>query len=162
MLKISRLTDYGLLAAVYLARKPGEVTSSREISEFYSLPLPMISKVLKVLHEGGLLESKRGVGGGYSFEGRAEEITLGDLLAMLEGPWDLVECNTFDDAGHAVCGIRTNCPSKTFMSGINRAIKNAFDGITLGDLARGVDPSTWADTGDKIVLSVREQEGITQ
>lgn len=162
MLKISRLTDYGLLAAVYLARKSGEVVSAREISEFYSLPLPMISKVLKVLHEGNLLASKRGVGGGYSFEGNAEEITLKDLLAILEGPWDLVECNTFDDEGHAICTIRTNCPSKTFMSGINGAIKNAFNGITLGDLARGVDPTTWADTGDKIVLSVREQEGITQ
>lgn len=162
MLKISRLTDYGLLAAVYLARKPGEVTSAREIAEFYSLPQPMISKVLKVLHEGRLLESKRGVGGGYSFEQNAEEITLRDLLAILEGPWDLVECNTFDDEGHAVCGIRTNCPSKTFMSGINRAIKNAFEGITLKDLAHGVDPTTWASTGEKIVLSIRGQEGITQ
>lgn len=162
VLKISRLTDYGLLAAVFLARKPGVTTSAREISQFYSLPLPMISKALKVLHEGGFLDSKRGVGGGYSFEGSPEEITLKDLLAILEGPWDLVECNTFDQEGHAVCTIRTNCPSKTFMSGINGAIKNAFDGITLGDLARGVDPSTWADTGEKIVLSLREQEGITQ
>lgn len=162
MLKISRLTDYGLLSAVYLARRSGEVTSAREISEFYALPLPMISKVLKVLHDGGLIASKRGAGGGYSFEGKAEEVTLRDLLAILEGPWDLVECNTFDDEGHAICTIRTNCPSKTFMSGINRAIKNAFNGITLDDLARGVEPSTWADTGEKIVLSVREQEGITQ
>lgn len=162
MLKISRLTDYGLLAAVYLARKPGEITSAREIAEFYALPQPMISKVLKVLHEGRVLESRRGVGGGYSFEGNVEELTLRELLAVLEGPWDLVECNTFDEDGHAVCTIRTNCPSRTFMSGINRAIKNAFDGITLGDLARGVDPAAWVTTGEKIVDSVREQEGVTQ
>ncbi|MDX1583518.1 MAG: Rrf2 family transcriptional regulator [Thermoanaerobaculia bacterium] len=162
MLKISRLTDYGLLGAVYLARKRGEVTSAREIAEFYSLPQPMISKVLKVLHEGGVLESKRGAGGGYCFEGNPEEVTLRDLLAVLEGPWDLVECNTFDDEGDAVCTIRTNCPSKTFMSGINRAIKNAFNGITLGDLARGVDPAAWVMTGEKIVHSVRKEEGMTQ
>jgi Rrf2 family protein len=160
MLKISRLTDYGLLAAVYLARKPGEVVSAREIAAYYSLPLPMISKVLKVLQEGSILGSRRGVGGGYSFEGDPERVTLGSLLEVLEGPWDLVECNTFDDTGHAVCIIRGNCGSRTFMSGINGAIKKAFDGITLADLVRGVDADSWTSTGEQIVLSVREQGGI--
>ena len=55
MLKISRLTDYGLLAAVYLARKSGEVVSAREIAAFYHLPLPMITKVLKTLHQGDVI-----------------------------------------------------------------------------------------------------------
>ena len=51
MLKISRLTDYGLLAAIYLARKHGEVISAREIAEFYHLPVPTVTKVLKALHQ---------------------------------------------------------------------------------------------------------------
>jgi DNA-binding IscR family transcriptional regulator len=51
MLKISRLSDYGLLASVYLARHRGEVVSAREIAEFYQLPLPAVSKVLKILQE---------------------------------------------------------------------------------------------------------------
>ena len=54
MLKISKLTDYGLLAAVYLARHSGEVASAREIAEFYHLPVPMITKVLKTLHQSEL------------------------------------------------------------------------------------------------------------
>ena len=67
-------------------------------------------------------------------------ITLRQLLDVLEGPWDLVECESFDQDGHAVCSIRVACPSRTFMFGINRAIKGAFDQVTLGDLARGVMP----------------------
>ena len=140
MLKISRLTDYGLLAAVYLARKAGEVISAREIAAFYHLPLPMITKVLKTLHQGSIIGSHRGVGGGYSFDGDAETVTLGQLLDVLEGPWDLVECETVDQHGHAICSIRVACPSRTFMFGINVAIKGAFDQVTLGDLARGVMP----------------------
>ncbi|MEO8215892.1 MAG: Rrf2 family transcriptional regulator [Acidobacteriota bacterium] len=140
MLKISKLTDYGLLAAVYLSRKRGEIVSGREVAEFYSLPAPMISKVLKVLHESGLIASHRGVGGGYSFDGDAEKVTLGKLLEVLEGPWDLVECESLDLTGHAVCAIRVECPSRGFMFGINRAIKNAFETITLGELARGAVP----------------------
>ena len=140
MLKISRLTDYGLLATVYLARKPGEVTSSREIAEFYHLPVPMVTKVLKALHQGRLVNSHRGVGGGYSFDGDPETITLGHLIDVLEGPWDLVECESTDDAGHAVCSIRIACPSRRFMFGINQAIKGAFEQVTLGDLSRGGVP----------------------
>jgi Rrf2 family protein len=140
MLKISKLTDYGLLASVYLARKPGDVVSAREIAAFYHLPVPMITKVLKVLQHGGLIESHRGVGGGYSFDGDAEAVTLGHLIEVLEGPWDLVECESIDDRGHATCAIRVACPSRRFVSGINRAIKGAFEQVTLGDLVRGDSP----------------------
>jgi Rrf2 family protein len=140
MLKISKLTDYGLLAAVYLARHNGEVASAREIAEFYHLPVPMITKVLKMLHQSELIESQRGAGGGYSFHGDAESITLGQLIETLEGPWDLVECETTDDQGHAACAIRVACPSRRFMFGINRAVKGAFEQVTLGDLTRGVMP----------------------
>jgi Rrf2 family protein len=144
MLKISKTTDYGLLAAVYLARKSREVITSREIAGFYHLPLPMISKVLKVLHEGEVVTSHRGVGGGYSFDGDAEIVSLGHLLEVLEGPWDLVECESLDSGGHAVCTIRSGCPSRGFMFGINRAIKSSFEHVTLADLARGALPQPWS------------------
>jgi Rrf2 family protein len=147
MLKISRLTDYGLLAAVYLSRRRGAVVSAREIAEFYHLPVPMITKVLKTLQQGGLVQSHRGVGGGYSFDGDAEAVTLGQLIAVLEGPWDLVECETTDDSGHALCSIRVACPSRRFMFGINRAIKGAFEQVSLGDLARGALPMPVLDKG---------------
>lgn len=140
MLKISRLTDYGLLAIVYLARKHAEVVSAREIAGFYHLPVPMVTKVLKTLNQSGLIASRRGVGGGYSFDGDANTVTLGDLLSILEGPWDLVECETTDDNGHATCAIRVACPSRRFMFGINNAIKSAFDQVTVADLMNGVLP----------------------
>jgi Rrf2 family protein len=136
MLKISRLTDYGLQSAAYLAQNAGRVVPAREVAEFFSLPMPVVSKVLKLLHEGQVIRSHRGVEGGYSFEGDAEAVTLGRLLEVFEGPWDLVECETFDNEGHAVCSIRQACPSRPFLFGINRAIKNAFEQVTLGDLTR--------------------------
>ena len=140
MLKISRLTDYGLLAVVYLARHAGRVTSAREIAEFYHLPLPVVTKVLKTLHHGGVISSHRGVGGGYTFDGNAEVVTLGRLIEIFEGPWDLTECETFDDHGEASCAIRVACPSRRFMFGINRAVKGAFEQVTLDDLVRGGTP----------------------
>ena len=137
MLKISKFTDYGLLVAVYLSRKPAEVVTAREIAGFYHLPLPMITKVLKALQHGEVVVSHRGVGGGYSFDSDPERITLGNLIEILEGPWDLMDCESTDETGHATCAIRVACPSRRFMSGINRAIKQAFEQVTLGDLVRG-------------------------
>ena len=145
MLKISKLTDYGLLASVYLARHAGEVAAAREIAEFYHLPLPVVTKVLKALHTGGFIHSHRGVGGGYSFEGDAESVTLGQLIEVFEGPWDLTECETYDHEGNATCAIRVACPSRRFMFGINRAVKGAFEQVTLGDLVRGGLPHTVID-----------------
>ena len=140
MLKISKLTDYGLLASVYLARNPGEVANAREIAEFYHLPLPAITKVLKALHTSGVLSSHRGAGGGYSFDGDVDSVTLGRLIEVFEGPWDLTECETYDHDGNATCAIRVACPSRRFLFGINRAIKGAFEQVTLGDLVRGGTP----------------------
>jgi Rrf2 family protein len=157
MLKISKLTDYGLLAAVYLARHNGEVASAREIAGFYHLPVPMVTKVLKMLHQSEVIESQRGVGGGYSFRGDAESVTLGYLIEALEGPWDLVECETTDDQGHAACAIRVACPSRRFMFGINRAVKGAFEQVTLGDLTRGVMPVAQID---KPMLSMRAESQL--
>ena len=137
MLKISRLTDYGLLAAVYLARHAGQVTSAREIAEFYHLPLPVVTKVLKILQHAALINSHRGAGGGYTFNGDPHVVTLGNLIEAFEGPWDLTECETLDDHGDATCAIRVACPSRRFMYGINRAIKGAFEQVTLADLASG-------------------------
>lgn len=158
MLKLSKITDYGLLVAVYLARQEGKTSSAREIAEFYSLPVPMISKVLKILHDSGIVDSKRGATGGYLFEGDPGDVSLRGLVEALEGPSDLVDCNTFDEEGHAICTIRSNCPSRAFMSGINRAIKTAFDEVTLQDLLDGVDQKTWEETGAKIAGSLKDSE----
>ena len=158
MLKISRLTDYGLLASVYLARKQGQVVAAREIAGFYHLPVAMVTKVLKKLHQGGLINSHRGAGGGYSFDADVEAVTLGHLIEVLEGPWDLTECETTDDAGHAVCAIRIACPSRRFMFGINQAIKGAFEQVSLGDLTRGVLPVVALAGNDGAALSAGVQD----
>ena len=149
MLKISKFTDYGLLASIYLARKQGQVIAAREIAGFYHLPVPMVTKVLKSLHHGGLINSHRGAGGGYSFDADAEQVTLGHLIEVLEGKWDLTECETTDDEGLALCAIRIACPSRRFMYGINQAIKGAFEQVSLGDLARGVLPVVALGASDR-------------
>ena len=76
MLKISRLTDYGLLASVYLARHPGRVTAAREIAGFYRLSAD---------HGMGVIRLPRAVEFGDEFRGASRSSTASMLAFALRG-----------------------------------------------------------------------------
>ena len=92
MLSLSKKSDYAFNALVHLARNPDRVSSAREISDLYDLPLPIITNILKTLTRAGLVTSTRGARGGYELASPAGEITLYDLLRATEGPYRFVRC----------------------------------------------------------------------
>jgi Rrf2 family protein len=84
MVRLSRKTDYALIALGYLAEHPGVVVSAREIARQCQLPLPLTMNVLKSLHQRGLLRSIRGAAGGYRLSGDLSTVSLFDLTQMLD------------------------------------------------------------------------------
>ena len=67
MIRLSRITDYGIVLMAHLAEHPeGAPHNAREVAAETSLPLPVVSKVLKSLARAGLLVSQRGAKGGYA------------------------------------------------------------------------------------------------
>ena len=84
-----------------MARDPsGRYGSASELAEEVRLPLPTVSKILKLLTREGLLESHRGIKGGYSLARPAEEISMAEIIACLEGPIAITEC--IDDTSGCV------------------------------------------------------------
>ena len=141
MIRMSRLTDYGLLILARLAQVRTQATpggpqtaasscSARELSRQVEVPLPMVSKVLKSLTRAGVLDSQRGAHGGYSLARRPEELTVADIIAALEGPLALTECS----AGPAVCDLEASCAVRSPLLVINQIVRNSLAGITLADL----------------------------
>lgn len=94
MLSLSRKADYALISLAYMAERQEQVCSAREISAAQDLPLPLLMNILKTLHSHGLLSSRRGVKGGYQIAVNLDQITLCDLIAI-------VECS-----GHGDCGCQ--------------------------------------------------------
>lgn len=88
---LSKRTQYGLRAAVRLARRfrADEYVQSRDLAEEEALPTKFLEQVLLLLRRGGLLESKVGSGGGYRLQRSPEQITLHELLKVLEPGNDL-------------------------------------------------------------------------
>jgi len=131
MLRMSRLTDYGIVLLAQLAASPEPVPhNARELATATHLPLPVVSKVLKGLARQGLLASHRGAKGGYSLARRPDEISVAEVIAAVEGPIALTECSV--GPGH--CTQEPLCQVREPWYRINQVIQRALDQFPLSEL----------------------------
>jgi FeS assembly SUF system regulator len=133
MLRMTKQTDYGFVLLTRLALEPDEVVAASELAEATRLPLPMVSKILKLLARHGLLCSHRGVKGGYSLARPAAAITAADILRALEGPVALTVCI---DGTPGECDREAFCAVRRPWQVINEAVDSALGRVTLDELAR--------------------------
>ncbi len=135
MIRISRMTDYGIALMTQIVQDLGEKgsCSSRDLAVELSLPQPTVSKLLKTLTRGDLLASQRGVKGGYELALPPEKITLTRLIDVLEGPIAMTICS-IDDA-ESSCDLETNCKLSGHWKWINSKVMEALAGVTLADIA---------------------------
>jgi Rrf2 family protein len=92
---ITRRGDYGLTAALYLARRrPGELTQIHEIARHCDLPEPFLAQILRLLVRAGLVTSKKGVGGGFAMTRPPEKVNFLEVLEALEGPVAVNRCQS--------------------------------------------------------------------
>lgn len=132
MIRITRLTDYGIVLLSRFARaEPGTVLSARELSSETGIPLPTASKILKTLTRAKLLTSHRGTQGGYSLDRAPEEVSVSAIIGALEGPIALTDCAGEADSG---CDIELTCPVRTNWQRITDAIRDALDAIPLTEM----------------------------
>jgi FeS assembly SUF system regulator len=139
MLRVTKLADYGIIVLTQFARRPDQVLNARDVSQQVRLPLPVVSKVLKLLARNGLLVSHRGKTGGYGLGRRPGEITVASVIRAFEGPIAMTECT---DRAKGDCSMEKNCPVRTNWHRINAAIYGALEGITLEQMARPM-PAEW-------------------
>ena len=132
MLRVSKLTDYATEVMAALAAAPARVHSAQELTERVRLELPTVSKLLKQLASAGLIESFRGVNGGYRLARAPERISIADIVIAMEGPIGMTECSaqagSCDHESH--CGVRVNWQR------INQAIAHALQSVSLADMVK--------------------------
>jgi len=132
MLRIRKLTDYGIVLLARFAQEVGGgARSAREMAEATGLPAAAVSKMLKILAAAELLHSHRGAKGGYSLARPPEEVTVAEILELLEGPIALMECT--EGPGH--CHQESNCQVRAPWQRINHAIQGTLERVTLAELA---------------------------
>jgi FeS assembly SUF system regulator len=131
MIRLSKLTDYGILLMTQMARRPEQTLhTARDLAGQTRIPLPTVSKILKLLSQGSLLLSHRGVKGGYSLAKLPSEISVGQIIAVLEGPIGVTECGGVP----GLCGMEPHCPMSANWRIISHELRQALENLTLPDL----------------------------
>ncbi len=131
VLRISKLTDYATVILACLATRDERLYTATELAELTHLSPATVSKLLKKLHQGGLVSSGRGSHGGYQLAKPASDITAAAILDALEGPFALTECSGADSA----CFIASSCHVGHAWQRVNAAIRNALNDVSLSQLA---------------------------
>ena len=127
MLRVSKLTDYATVVMTCLATSVEEVLSAQILAERARLETPTVSKVLKQLASAGLVDSWRGVNGGYRLARQPGAITVADIVTAMEGPIGMTECCT--ESG--LCDHESHCGVRVNWLRISEAIRTALQGVTL-------------------------------
>jgi len=130
MIRITKLTDYGVVLMAFMASHPLRLFQARELAEYTAVAHPTVSKLLKKLAKNKLLISHRGTHGGYLLACRPEEISVAELVNALEGPIAITDCNR----GHQYCPTASQCAIKTPWQQINHVITEALASVKLSDL----------------------------
>ncbi|ATA22681.1 transcriptional repressor NsrR [Brenneria goodwinii] len=133
-MQLTRFTDYGLRALVYLASLPDEeMTSISEVTEVYGVSRNHMVKIVHQLSRAGLVMAVRGKNGGIRLGKPAESIRVGDVIRELE-PLSLVNC------GDEYCHITPACRLQRILSQAVQNFLHELDQYTLADLVKENPP----------------------
>ena len=127
MLRISKLADYGTIILTAMAGEPEWTFSAAELGVRTGLPLPSVSKILKILLRQGIVVSLRGANGGYKLARAPAEISTVQILNALDGPLGVTECS----ASPGLCKLEAHCGARAHWHMINRVVLKALEQITL-------------------------------
>jgi len=139
--RLSKRGEYGLRAMIALA-EPAKTDSSPQIMQIKEIALreaisaKFLEQILLALKNNGLLHSKMGVGGGYYLARSANEITLGQIFRVLDGPVAPIKC--VSQMAYEPCGCpdEETCGLRLVMGDVRNAIADILDNTSLADVVK--------------------------
>ncbi len=141
MLKLTKRTEYGLIALTHLAQRQGEVVPAREIGDRYPIPRRLLAEVMKDLCNADLVASTRGAHGGYALVRPARELSLGEIVSALEGAPTVSSCGDGDLLhGEHSCDVQPICPIRSPLVEIKDKIWQMMLTTSLASLAQPHKP----------------------
>ncbi len=131
MLRITKIADYGFILLVHMANQDQELLhNAKDLSDSIGLPLPTISKVLKILTQGGILKSQQGSKGGYSLARPASEVSAAQIIEVVEGPVAITDCSGAE-------GCERNCKVSPSWKKVNDTLEETLQNLSLAEMAKG-------------------------
>ncbi len=130
-MQLTLFTDYALRSLIFLASKPDENSSVKEIAEHYGISRNHLVKVVHKMSTLGMVESSKGKGGGIKLAHDPAAMRLGDIVKKMEN-MDIVECFNRD---LNTCRISEICRLKHVMYEAAQNFIKTLNNYTLKDVA---------------------------
>jgi Rrf2 family protein len=142
-MRLSKRGEYGLRAMICLASSismdmPYPMMQIKDISLNEHIPTKFLEQILLALKNAGLLQSKKGFGGGYYLAKPASEINLGQIVRILDGPLAPIRCVSQMAYEPCDCPDERSCGLRMVMGDVRNAIANILDNTSLADVATRV------------------------
>ncbi len=128
---ISTRGRYGVRALVAIV-KASRPLSTAQIAKTENLSPPYLEQIFNRLKRAGLIKAKRGAHGGYMLSRPADQISVGDIVEILDGPVTFSHCHSPEEARN--CEKAAYCPSRAFWSSLQDDVNERLYGTTLQDL----------------------------
>ncbi|MFV0360334.1 Rrf2 family transcriptional regulator [Tropicimonas sp.] len=131
-MRLTSFTDYGLRMLMRMAGDPGRAFSTAEMADEFGLSRNHLSKIVQCLARAGIVETRRGGGGGATLARAPATIRLGSLVRLLEDGHVLADCFSADGKH---CRISGQCRLKARLRSAETAFFADLDKTTLADIA---------------------------
>lgn len=135
MISLSRRCQYALRAVLELAkRKGGSPTSVSEIAEVQAIPRRFLELIIKDLKAAGMVEARRGARGGYTLAAEPQTLTVGEVIRLMQGEYNLVDCRAC--GGQDACTLEDDCAFSEVWRQAHSAMTSVFDNTNFAHLAQ--------------------------
>ncbi|MDB6017078.1 MAG: transcriptional regulator, BadM/Rrf2 family [Pedosphaera sp.] len=138
-MKLSLRGEYALRALIVLGLNYGQaVVRIQTISDQQNVPKRFLEQILNDLKSAGIVESKRGVAGGYRLSKPPEQISLALVIRHIEGPLAPVSCVSEKFYARCSCPDENKCGIRSVMRDVREAIVGILEGVTVAELCARV------------------------
>jgi len=138
-MKLSTRGDYAVRAVLELAERPAGVPFPlHDLASRTGVPEKYLEQILMRLRTARILAARRGAHGGYLLARRPEEITVGDVVRVMDGPLAPIACaskTAYESCPASRCADAENCTLRGFWTQVRDAVADVVDRTTFAELA---------------------------
>ena len=133
MIKVSRMADYAILLVCKMSGDEKKVYSAHDLSIQTKLKITTISKILTKLTKANVTDSIRGMSGGYKLTMQAGDISVGNIIDIIDGKVALTVC--VEEGENHNCNLVSLCPSQSNWQIINNTVREALNSVSIAEMA---------------------------
>jgi len=122
-MRITAKGEYATQAVLHLAMQYPDVVAIHDIAERHHIPLKYLEQILLELKRGGVLESRRGVHGGYTLARTPAEISVGEVLRLMDGAFAESSCTHAETRLGSVCAEGPTCGLKQVWQEVQQSVE---------------------------------------